>query len=115
VCGHYGCGGVKAAYQDDRMGLVDNWLRHVQDVAQKHRTELNAVASPTDRLNRLCELNVAEQVINVCQTTVLQDAWMRGQEVTVHGWVYGLEDGLLRDLAVGASNAAEFEQRYRNA
>ena len=115
VCGHYGCGGVQAAYQDNRMGLVDNWLRHVQDVAQKHRTALDAVASVPDRLNRLCELNVAEQVANVCQTTVLQDAWMRGQEVTVHGWVYGLSDGLLRDLAVGASNATEFEQRYRGA
>jgi carbonic anhydrase len=115
VCGHYGCGGVRAAYQDDRMGLVDNWLRHVQDVAQKHRTALDAMSSLPDRLNRLCELNVAEQVTNVCQTTVLQDAWMRGQEVTVHGWIYGLEDGLLRDLAVGASNAAEFEQRYRGS
>jgi len=113
VCGHHGCGGVRAAYQDERMGLVDNWLRHVQDVAQKHRTALDAVLSLPDRLNRLCELNVAEQVANVCQTTVLQDAWMRGQEVTVHGWVYALEDGLLRDLAVGASNAAEFAKRYR--
>ena len=115
VCGHYGCGGVRAAYQDDRIGLVDNWLRHVQDVAQKHRTALDAVASLPDRLNRLCELNVAEQVTNVCQTTVLQDAWMRGQDITVHGWVYALEDGLLRDLAVGASNVAEFEKRYRGA
>jgi carbonic anhydrase len=97
------------------MGLVDNWLRHVQDVAQKHRTELNGMASMPDRLNRLCELNVAEQVANVCQTTVLQDAWLRGQEVTVHGWVYGLADGLLRDLAVGASGADEFAQRYRGA
>jgi len=113
VCGHYGCGGVRAAYQDDRMGLVDNWLRHVQDVAQKHRTALDAVDSLPDRLDRLCELNVAEQVANVCQTTVLQDAWMRGQDVIVHGWVYSLADGLLRDLDVGAANAAEFEQRYR--
>lgn len=115
VCGHYGCGGVRAAYEDVRMGLVDNWLRHVQDVAQKHRTTLDTLAPLEARLNRLCELNVAEQVANVCQTTVLQDAWGRGQDVTVHGWVYDLADGLLRDLAVSASNVAEFQQRYRNA
>lgn len=113
VCGHYGCGGVRAAYNDTRMGLVDNWLRHVQDVAQKHRETLDKVESLTERVDRLCELNVAEQVTNVCQTTVLQDAWDRGQEVSVHGWVYGLNDGLLRDLKVSASSAAEFEQRYR--
>ena len=113
VCGHYGCGGVKASLQGARHGLVDNWLRHVQDVAQKHRTTLDALAPLEARLNRLCELNVAEQVANVCQTTVLQDAWGRGQDVTVHGWVYDLADGLLRDLAVSASNVAEFQQRYR--
>ena len=98
VCGHYGCGGVRAAYEDDRLGLVDNWLRHVQDVAQKHRVALDRVSPEAGRIDRLCELNVIEQVANVCQTTVLQDAWSRGQDVTVHGWVYGLADGLLREI-----------------
>jgi carbonic anhydrase len=115
VCGHYGCGGVRAAYQDDRMGLVDNWLRHVQDVAQKHRATLERAGSVTDRLNRLCELNVLEQAANVCQTTVIQDAWARGQEVTVHGWIYGIADGILRDLKVEASSPGEFERLYQAA
>ena len=115
VCGHYGCGGVRAAYQDDRLGLVDNWLRHVQDVAQKHRVALDRVSPEPVRIDRLCELNVIEQVANVCQTTVLQDAWSRGQEVTVHGWVYGLADGLLRDLRVGAASSEDFQQAYRTA
>ena len=115
VCGHYGCGGVRAAYQDERMGLVDNWLRHVQDVAQKHRTTLEQAGPVNDQVNRLCELNVLEQVAIVGQTTVIQDAWARGQEVTVHGWIYDLADGLIRDLNVNSSNPAEFEQRYRSA
>jgi len=115
VCGHYGCGGVRAAYQDDRMGLVDNWLRHVQDVAQKHQATLDRAGSITDQVDRLCELNVLEQVANVCQTTVIQDAWARGQDVTVHGWIYALADGLLRDLKVGGSSAAEFQRVYRAA
>jgi carbonic anhydrase len=115
VCGHYGCGGVRAAYEDERMGLVDNWLRHVQDVAQKHRAALETAGSVTDQLNRLCELNVLEQVANVCQTTVIQDAWARGQAVTVHGWIYDLADGLIRDLQVNSSSAAEFQSVYRGA
>jgi carbonic anhydrase len=105
VCGHYGCGGVTAALQGTRHGLIDNWLRHVQDVVEKHAEELDGLA-PERRLDRLCELNVAEQVTNVCQTTVVEDAWARGQEVTVHGLVYGLGDGLLRDLGVTTSRAA---------
>jgi len=112
VCGHYGCGGVRAAYQDDRMGLVDNWLRHVQDVAQKHRAALDQAGSVDDQVNRLCELNVLEQVANVCQTTVIQDAWARGQDVTVHGWIYALADGLIRDLNVNSSSPAEFARIY---
>jgi len=115
VCGHYGCGGVRAAYQDERMGLVDNWLRHVQDVAQKHRVALDKAGSINDQVNRLCELNVLEQVANVCQTTVIQDAWDRGQDVTVHGWIYDLADGLIRDLKVNSSSAAEFQRVYRSA
>jgi carbonic anhydrase len=103
VCGHYGCGGVVAALEGVRHGLIDNWLRHVQDVVQTHAAELEALA-PERRLDRLCELNVVEQVANVAQTTIVQDAWARGQPVTVHGLVYGLEDGLLRDLGVSASS-----------
>jgi len=115
VCGHYGCGGVRAAYQDDRMGLVDNWLRHVQDVAQKHRPGLDGAGPVEAQVNRLCELNVLEQVANVCQTTVIQDAWSRGQPVAVHGWIYDLADGLIRDLEVNIASAGEFIERYRGA
>jgi carbonic anhydrase len=103
VCGHYGCGGVTAALHGSRHGLIDNWLRHVEDVAEKHAAALSSLPEE-GRLDRLCELNVVEQVANVCQTTVLDDAWARGQDVTVHGWVYRLEDGLLRDLGVSVSN-----------
>jgi carbonic anhydrase len=103
VVGHYGCGGVRAALEDQRLGLIDNWLRHVQDVAQKHSAELDAIDSLDDRVSRLCELNVREQVANVCQTTIVRGAWERGQELTVHGWVYALHDGLVRDLGVSRS------------
>jgi carbonic anhydrase len=102
VCGHYGCGGVRAALEDTRHGLIDNWLRHVQDVAEKHADEIAALPEER-RLDRLCELNIGEQVINVCQTTVVEDAWERGQQLDVHGLVYRLEDGLLRDLGVTRS------------
>ena len=105
VCGHYGCGGVSAALAGARHGLIDNWLRHVADVAEKHTDELDALPEQR-RVDRLCELNVAEQVTNVCQTTIVCDAWTRGQELTVHGLVYGLQDGLLRDLGVSVSGAA---------
>ena len=100
VCGHYGCGGVTAALRGDTLGLVDNWLRHVQDIRWKHHRELDALAGDEARRDRLCELNVIEQVINAAQTTVVRDAWARGQALSVHGWVYGLEDGLLRDLGL---------------
>jgi carbonic anhydrase len=96
VCGHYNCGGVAAALRESKLGLIDNWLRHVQDVRRTHRAELDALSSDERRQDRLCELNVLEQVTNVEQTTVVQDARARGQEVTVHGWVYDLRDGLLR-------------------
>jgi carbonic anhydrase len=100
ICGHYGCSGVHAAMVNRRIGLADNWLRHVQDVSQKHEKYLGESLALGARANRLVELNVTEQVVNTAQTTVVQDAWERGQELTVHGWVYGLHDGLLRDLGM---------------
>jgi len=109
VCGHYGCGGVTAALAGSRHGLVDNWLRHVMDVSEKHADELASLPQE-HRLDRLCELNVIEQVVNVCQTTVVEDVWTRGQELTVHGVIYGLDDGLLRDLGVRASTLETLEQ-----
>ncbi len=115
VVGHYGCGGVTAALQNRRIGLADNWLRHVQDVRNKHRAFLDALADDETRLRALCELNVLEQSLNVCETTVVQDAWARGQAVVVHGWVYGLHNGLLEDLQMTARDAAEVEPAYRHA
>ena len=102
VCGHYGCGGVQAELEEQRHGLIDNWLRHVPDVRETHATELASLAEDR-RLDRLCELNVVEQVANVCGTTIVRDAWEREQELTVHGVVYDLRDGLLRDLGVSRS------------
>jgi carbonic anhydrase len=107
VCGHYGCSGVNAAMTGRRIGLADNWLRHVQDVQQKHERYLGEVVDIREKHDRLCELNVLEQVINVCQTTVVQSAWEQKQELTIHGWVYGLQDGLLRDLGMAVSAADE--------
>jgi len=104
VCGHYGCGGVLAALQNKKMGLIDNWLRHVQDVLAKHRAQIDALPSEQDQFDRLCELNVIEQVNNVSQTTVVRDAFARKQSLSVHGWIYGLSDGLLRDLGVTVSS-----------
>lgn len=98
VCGHYGCGGLLAALRGDKLGLVDNWLRHVQDVRAKHSADLEALSSEEARHHRLSELNVIEQVTNVSQTTVVRDAWARGQALAIHGWVYDVRDGLLRDL-----------------
>ena len=99
VCGHYGCGGVRAALTGERLGLIDNWLRHIQDVRDKHAALLAPLGDEA-AVNRLCELNVIEQVVNVARTTILRDAWQRGQPVTVHGWVYGLSNGQLRDLGI---------------
>jgi carbonic anhydrase len=115
VVGHYGCSGVGAALRGDRIGLSDNWLRHVQDVRQKHEARLSALADAAARGDRLCELNVVEQVANVCQTTMVRDAWERGQDLTVHGWVYGLRDGLVRDLEFSATSADESSSRYTAA
>lgn len=114
VVGHYGCGGVHAVLEGIRVGLADNWLRHVRDVADRHQRLLDAVA-PEQRLDVLCELNVIEQVRHVAQSTVIQDAWARGQPVMLHGWVYGLKDGLLQDLRVSMCAGDEVEPLYRAA
>jgi carbonic anhydrase len=115
VCGHYGCGGVRAALFGDRLGLIDNWLRHIQDVRAKHERLLAAIVDPALRADKLCELNVVEQVLNVCQTTIVRDAWERGQELAVHSWIYGLNDGLLRDLGIAATSLRELPQVYEAA
>jgi carbonic anhydrase len=115
VCGHDSCGGVKAAMDNLQLGLIDNWLRHVQDVIQEHEELLAEVKDEEKRLERLCELNVIEQVLNVGRTTIVQSAWQRGQEVAIHGWIYGLEDGLLRDLGVSIDNAEGLTAAYRGA
>ena len=111
VCGHYGCGGVLAALRDEKLGLVDNWLRHVQDVRWKHRAELEAMKSDAERHAALCQLNVLEQVINVSRTSIVRDAWLRGQDVAVHGWVYDIRDGLLADLGVCVTAEGEIPDR----
>jgi carbonic anhydrase len=115
VCGHYGCGGVKAALQNLKLGLIDNWLRHVQDVMEKHDAFLKNLVDDKQRLDKLCELNVIEQVINVCQTTTVQSAWERGQALSIHGWIYGIQDGLLRDLSLCVTNQEEMRPTYRSA
>src|SRR5688572_19888846 len=114
VCGHHGCGGVKAAMDNLQLGLIDNWLRHVQDVIRDHEPELLQIRDETRRLERLCELNVIEQVLNVARTTIVQNAWQRGQELVVHGWIYGLEDGLLRDLGISIDCADELAAAYQS-
>lgn len=98
VCGHYGCGGIAAARRGAPLGLIDNWLRHIQDTQERHRAELDALANENDALDRLCELNVLDQASNVCRTTVVQDAWKRGKRLIIHAWIYRLSDGLLHDL-----------------
>jgi len=115
VCGHYGCGGVAAALESHKLGLIDNWLRHIRDVRQKHASVLDAIGDPQQQLDRLCELNVIEQAWNVCHTTIVQDAWEDGHELAVHGWIYGLKDGLLRDLNLCISGADDLSEIYRLA
>ncbi len=112
VVGHYGCSGVLAALTDKRVGLADNWLRHVKDVHQKHERYLGEVIPSPKRQDRLCELNVIEQVVNVCETTIVQDAWDRGQNLTVHGWAYRLDTGLVNDLGMSISSTEEMAVRY---
>jgi carbonic anhydrase len=115
VCGHYGCGGVLAALRDEKLGLIDNWLRHVNDVRLKHQTLLDAFNNESQQHRRLCELNVVEQVTNVCQTRVVRDAWTRGQQLAVHGWIYDISDGLLRDLGFGVTASDELSSRVEAA
>ena len=115
VVGHYGCGGVRAALFGDRLGLVDNWLHHIHDVRDKHAEALAAIGLSNARVDRLCELNVIEQVANVCQSTIVRDAWERGQDLAVHGWVYGLKDGLLRDLNATVTQLDEADRVFRSA
>lgn len=111
VCGHYGCSGVHAALVRRRVGLADNWLRHVQDVHQKHERYLGETLSVGERADRLCELNVLEQVVNVSMTTIVQDAWDRGQELALHSWIYGLKDGRLRDLGLTISRPEDLVEK----
>lgn len=116
VCGHYGCSGVNAALHRDRIGLADNWLQHVQDVRRKHEKRLECVKGDgQERCDRLCELNVIEQVGNVCRTTIVRDAWARGQELAVHGWIYGLKDGLIRDLKTTVTGPTNATSAYNDA
>lgn len=113
VCGHYGCGGVRAALQPRPLGLIDNWLRHIRDVQLINREELAAIADPAQQEDRLCELNVIAQVANVCRTSIVQDAWARGRPLAVHGWIYSLSDGLLRDLDLVVESVDQIPERYR--
>jgi len=113
ICGHYACGGVLAALRDAKLGLIDTWLRHVQYVARKHQAQLECLTTEEQRHQRLCELNVIEQVFHACQTTVVRSAWERGQPLAVHGWIYGLDDGLLRDLNMCISSEADLTARQR--
>lgn len=115
VCGHYGCGGVRAALLNMKLGLIDNWLRHIQDVMQKHAPLLTGISEESQRVDKLCELNIIEQVQNVCQTTIVQNAWERGQQLIIHGWVYSLSDGLIRDLNIHVASQDEMAEVYTNA
>lgn len=115
VCGHYGCGGVQAALQGSKLGLIDNWLRHIQDVIGKHQDLLSNIENEKERTDRLCELNVIEQVANVCQTPIVQSAWERGRTLSVHGWIYDLADGLLRDVDIHISSQEEYKRTYEEA
>lgn len=115
VCGHYGCGGVEAAWHGTPLGLIDNWLRHVQAVAHRHRSLLSSPLPEANRIRRLCELNVLEQVTHVCRTTIVEDAWRRGQPLMVHGWIYGLENGLLHNLGLSVAQKGTLEIGYEAA
>lgn len=112
VVGHYGCGGIRAAYENRDNGLADNWLRNIRDVHQQYREELDAIPDEEQRLSRLCELNVMTQVAHVCHTSITQQAWARGQELAVHGWVYSLRDGLVKDLECSVSSLDQLPEAY---
>jgi carbonic anhydrase len=113
VVGHYGCGGVRAAMGNQQFGLIDNWLRNIKDIYRQHRDKLDAIANEEQRVNLLCELNVVEQVNNVCHTTIVQDAWDRGQELAVHGWIYSIRNGALKDLRVCITGKDQLDDIYR--
>ncbi len=113
VCGHYGCGGVHAAMENTQHGLIDNWLRHIKDIYQKNQQEVDAIENLSQRKSRVCEINVLEQVANVCYTTIVQNAWQRGQELAVHSWVYGLQDGLVNDLGIIVESVEQLPEAYR--
>lgn len=113
VCGHYGCGGVKAAMDNKEHGLIDNWLRHIKDVYRFHQDKIDVLESEKEKLDLLCELNVVEQVHNVCHTTIVQNAWKAGRELAVHGWIYSIEDGILRDLNVCITSGDDISQTHR--
>ena len=113
VCGHYGCGGIKAALENKQHGLVDNWLRHIKDIYRYHEAKLNAITDEQKKFNLLCELNVIEQVANVCHTTIVQNAWRLGRELAVHGWIYGIADGILRDLDVCITGPDEINHIHK--
>ncbi|MEH6471238.1 MAG: carbonate dehydratase [Halopseudomonas sp.] len=113
VCGHYGCGGIQAALETREHGLIDNWLRHIKDVYRFHRDQLEACTTGKQKVDRLCELNVIEQVANVCHTSIVQKAWSAGQELTVYGWVYSIENGILKDLSVTVSDSSDISDLHR--
>jgi carbonic anhydrase len=115
IVGHYGCGGVHASLNNTRVGLADNWLRHVGDVAQKHSAIMDAIEDPALKHARLCELNVIEQVVNACRSTIVQDAWARGQKLMVHGWVYSLKDGRVREMGIDVGAPEELQAAYEKA
>jgi carbonic anhydrase len=113
VCGHYACGGVKAAMNNQKLGLIDNWLLEIRDLYQNKRARFRDISGEEDKLNLLCELNVVRQVNNLCHTTIVQDAWAKGQPLSIHGWIYGLKDGKVNDLEVTISKSDQLSERYR--
>ncbi|MBU1086144.1 MAG: carbonate dehydratase [Candidatus Omnitrophica bacterium] len=113
VCGHYGCSGIKASLDNREHGLIDNWLRHIKDIYRYHEAKINDMKTEKEKLDLLCELNVIEQVANICHTTIVQSAWKAGQELAVHGWIYGIDDGILKDLDVCITNINEISQTHR--
>jgi carbonic anhydrase len=113
VCGHYDCGGIKAALENKPHGLIDNWLRHIKDIHRIHKDKLDTVENEHKKIDMLCELNVIEQVANVCHTTILQHAWKAGKKVTVHGWIYGIKDGIIKDLGISVSNSDDIPSIYK--
>ncbi len=113
VCGHYGCGGVKSAMENKEHGLIDNWLQNIKDVYRYHQEKIDALSDENEKIDLLCELNVIEQVANVCHTTIVQNAWNSGQELTVHGWIYSIEDGILKDLNVNIENSDDISHTHK--